>query len=118
MPASTRGFISSAAADPNPRVQAYVRSQRLGYEVSYLLVATLKNYLRDFTVGVEDGHGDTALLNLVVEIKGDHCEGKDKAYAIDAYWDARGQQFRGVRLLGIHRAQRMGLCNCRQISRG
>jgi hypothetical protein len=61
-PGEHRDFISSAAVDPNPRVQAYVRNQRLGYEMPCQLGATPKIYRRDFIVRVEDGHGDADLL--------------------------------------------------------
>ena len=86
-PGEHRDFISSAAVDPNPGVQAYVRNQRLGYEMPCQLGATPKIYRRDFIVRVEDGHGDADLLNLVVEIKGYRGEdAKDKANTMDAYW--------------------------------
>jgi type III restriction enzyme len=75
------------AAEANPRVRAYVKSQGLGFEVPYLLGATRKKYLPDFIVRVDDGHGDDDLLNLVVEIKGYRGEdAKDKANTMDAYW--------------------------------
>jgi type III restriction enzyme len=51
------------AAEANPRVRAYVKNQRLGFEVPYLLGSTPKKYLPDFIVRVDDGHGDDDLLN-------------------------------------------------------
>jgi type III restriction enzyme len=72
------------AAEANPRVRAYVKNQGLGFEVPYLLGATPKKYLPDFIVRVDDGHGDSDLLNLVVEIKGYRGEdAKDKANTMD-----------------------------------
>ena len=49
--------------------------------------STPKQYLPDFIVRVDDGHGDDDPLNLIVEIKGYRGEdAKEKANTMDAYW--------------------------------
>ena len=54
----------------HPRVRAYVKNQSLGLEVPYRYGATMRMYVPDFVVLVDDGRGDDDLLNLIVEIKG------------------------------------------------
>ena len=48
--------------------EAYVKNHNLGLEVPYRGSET-RQYLPDFIVLVDDGHGDD-LLHLIVEIKG------------------------------------------------
>jgi type III restriction enzyme len=47
----------------------------------------MRNYLPDFIVVVDDGHGEKDLLHLVVEIKGYRREdAKEKKSTMDTYW--------------------------------
>ena len=73
--------------ESHPRVRAYVKNHNLGLEVPYRFGSTMRRYLPDFIVLVDDGRGDDDLLRLVVEIKGYRGEdAKDKKNTMDAYW--------------------------------
>ena len=57
------------ALENSPRVLAYVKNHRLGFEVPYLIGSSPHRYRPDFIVKVDDGvEGDP--LNLVLEVKG------------------------------------------------
>lgn len=58
-------------------VVCYVKNQNLGFTIPYTLNSEEHNYLPDFTVRVNDGHGKDDLLNLLVEVSGEPR--KDKA---------------------------------------
>ena len=84
-------------AESHPRVCAYVKNHGLGFEVPYRYGSKMRNYLPDFIVLVDDGHGPNDLLHLVVEIKG--YRGQDaveKKLTMDTYWVP------GVNHLGTH----------------
>lgn len=71
--------------EAHPRVLAYVKNQSLGLDVPYLRGATLRKYLPDFIVQIDDGQPDP--LTLIVEIKGYRGEdAKEKANTMHAYW--------------------------------
>lgn len=71
----------------HPRVKAYVKNQGLGFEVPYLYFSTPRQYIPDFIVLVDDGHGPDDLLHLIVEIKGYRSEdAKDKSSTMETYW--------------------------------
>ena len=73
--------------ESHPRVRAYVKNHNLGLEVPYRFGSTMRRYLPDFIVLVDDGRGDDDLLRVVVEIKGYRGENaKDKKNTMDAYW--------------------------------
>jgi len=57
-------------AESHPRVRAYVKNHNLGLEVPNRYGSETRHYLPDFIVVVDDGHGESDLLHLVVEIKG------------------------------------------------
>lgn len=57
-------------AEQHPAVFSYVKNQGLGMEVPYKDGSTARNYIPDFIVQIDDGHGSDDLLNLVVEVKG------------------------------------------------
>ncbi len=72
-------------AESQPHIKAYVKNQSLGLEVPYRYGSTMKTYIPDFIVQVDDGHPDP--LNLIVEIKGYRGEdAKDKKNTMDSYW--------------------------------
>jgi type III restriction enzyme len=74
-------------AESHPRVRAYVKNHNLGLEVPYRYGAETRKYRPDFIVVVDDGHGDSDLLHLVVEIKGYRREdAKVKKSTMETYW--------------------------------
>ncbi len=60
-----------------PEVVRYVKNHNLGFSMPYTLNGEEKQYIPDFIVCLEDGHGKDDLLNLVVEVSGEAR--KDKA---------------------------------------
>ena len=74
-------------AEAHPRVKAYVKNHNLGLEVPYRYGSETRKYIPDFIVQVDDGHGDSDLLQLIVEIKGYRREdAKEKKATMEAYW--------------------------------
>ncbi|HEY6340233.1 MAG TPA: DEAD/DEAH box helicase family protein [Bryobacteraceae bacterium] len=83
-------------AESHTRVKAYAKNHNLGLEVPYRCGSETRQYLPDFIVLVDDGHGEDDLLHLIVEIKGYRREdAKEKKLAMDTYWipgvNANGQ---------------------------
>ena len=74
-------------AEAHPKVRAYVKNHNLGLEVPYRFGSTMRKYLPDFIVLVDDGHGDDDPLHLIVEIKGYRREDAvEKKSTMDTYW--------------------------------
>ncbi len=74
-------------AESHPRVKAYVKNQNLGFEIPYRCGSETRKYLPDFIVLVDDGHGESDLLHLIVEIKGYRREdAKEKKMFAETYW--------------------------------
>ena len=74
-------------AESHPKVLAYVKNHNLGLEVPYRFGSVMRKYLPDFVVLVDDGHGPTDPLHLVVEIKGYRGEDAiEKKSTMDTYW--------------------------------
>ena len=74
-------------AESHPKVLAYVKNHNLGLEVPYRFGSTLRKYLPDFVVLVDDGHCPADPLHLVVEIKGYRGEDAiEKKSTMDTYW--------------------------------
>jgi len=74
-------------AEAHPRVLAYVKNHNLGLEVPYRFGSSMRRYLPDFIVLVDDGRGADDPLHLVVEIKGYRGEdAKEKKATMDSYW--------------------------------
>lgn len=74
-------------AEAHPKVRAYVKNHNLGLEVPYRFGSTMRKYLPDFIVLIDDGHGPDDLLRLVVEIKGYRREdAKEKKSTMETYW--------------------------------
>ena len=72
-------------AESHPAVQAYVKNHNLGLEVPYRYGSTLRTYIPDFIVLLNDGHDDP--LHLIVEIKGYRGEdAKEKKATMETYW--------------------------------
>jgi type III restriction enzyme len=73
--------------ESHPLVRAYVKNDNLGLEIPYRSGGKAHLYRPDYIVLLDDGHGRSDLLQLVVEIKGQRDEqDKDKRQAIETYW--------------------------------
>ncbi|WP_292399446.1 hypothetical protein [Mesorhizobium sp.] len=62
----------------HPRVLAYAKNQAMGFDIPYLDSGTMRRYVPDFLVRLDDG--GKAALNLALEVKGLRDE-NDKAKA-------------------------------------
>jgi len=62
-------------------VVRYVKNHNLGFTIPYTLNGQAKNYVPDFIVCLDDGHGPDDLLNLLIEVTGE--KKKDKAAKVD-----------------------------------
>ncbi len=72
-------------AETHTRVKAYVKNHNLGLEVPYRYGSSMRTYLPDFIVLVDDGREDP--LHLIVEIKGYRREdAKEKKATMETYW--------------------------------
>jgi type III restriction enzyme len=60
-----------------PEVVRYVKNHNLGFTIPYTLNGEERQYIPDFIVCLDDGHGRDDLLNLLVEVSGE--KKKDKA---------------------------------------
>ena len=66
-------------------MKAYVKNHNLGLEVPYRYGSSIRTYLPDFIVLVDDGRENP--LHLVVEIKGYRREdAKEKKATMETYW--------------------------------
>lgn len=84
-------------AEAHPKVMAYTKNHNLGLEVPYRYGSEMRKYIPDFIVRVDDGHGESDPLNLIVEIKGYRREdAKEKKSTMETYWVP------GVNHLGAH----------------
>ncbi len=73
--------------ESHPRVRAYVKNHNLGLEVPYRYGSETHQYIPDFIINIDDGHGDDDLLHLIVEIKGYRRENaKEKKTTMETYW--------------------------------
>lgn len=71
--------------ESHPKVKAYIKNHNLGLEVPYRYGSTMRTYLPDFIVLIDDGHEDP--LHLIVEIKGYRREdAKEKKATMETYW--------------------------------
>ena len=72
-------------AESHPKVNAYVKNHNLGLEVPYRYGSSMRTYIPDFIVLVDDGREDP--LHLIVEIKGYRREdAKEKKATMEIYW--------------------------------
>ncbi len=65
------------ALEDMDEVACYVKNQGLGFTIPYTLEGEEKQYIPDFIVRLDDGHGTDDLLNLILEVSGEPR--KDKA---------------------------------------
>jgi type III restriction enzyme len=63
-------------------VVRYVKNHNLGFTIPYSLNGEARNYIPDFIACIDDGHGPDDLLNLLIEVTGEHK--KDKAAKVAA----------------------------------
>ncbi len=81
--------------EKHPKVISYVKNHALGFEVPYRYGSSMRKYIPDFIVQVDDGQPDP--LNLIVEVKGYRGEdAKVKKETMESYW------IPGVNRLGTH----------------
>ena len=74
-------------AETHPRVLKYTKNHALGLSVPYRLAGESKQYVPDFVVVIDDGHGPDNPLHLMIEVKG--YRGQDAAAKRDhavTYW--------------------------------
>jgi type III restriction enzyme len=68
-------------------VVCYVKNQNLGFEIPYTIDGDEHNYVPDFLVRVDDGHGPEDLLTLIVEVSGAPRRDKEvKAATAKTLW--------------------------------
>jgi type III restriction enzyme len=58
-------------------VLCYVKNDHLGFTIPYTLAGDQGNYVPDFIVRMDDGHGPDDPLNLIVEVTGARGEAKE-----------------------------------------
>ena len=59
-----------------PEVLHYVKNQGLGFTIPYTINNQQHNYIPDFIVHLDDGHGPADLLNLIIEVSGQELKEK------------------------------------------
>ncbi len=59
-----------------PEVICYVKNHNLGFTIPYTFNGDQHDYIPDFIVRIEDGHGRENLLNLILEVSGRQREEK------------------------------------------
>ncbi len=64
-----------------PATLRYVKNQSLGFTIAYALNGEERQYVPDFIVCLDDGHGAADPLNLLVEVTGE--KKKDKAAKVE-----------------------------------
>jgi type III restriction enzyme len=64
-----------------PEVLCYAKNQNLGFFIPYTINATQHNYIPDFLVRLDDGHGPDHPLNLIVEVTGARDKEKEAKIA-------------------------------------
>ncbi len=58
-------------------VICYVKNQNLGFKIPYTLNGEQRNYVADFIIRIDDGHGREDPLNLIIEVTGQKKEDKE-----------------------------------------
>ena len=59
------------ALEDMDEVVAYVKNHNLGFTIPYTIDGEEQQYIPDFIVRIDDGHGPDDLLNLIVEVTGE-----------------------------------------------
>ncbi|MBW2341842.1 MAG: DEAD/DEAH box helicase family protein [Deltaproteobacteria bacterium] len=63
-------------------VFAYAKNHNVGFNIPYTIDGQEKNYIPDFLVRLDDGHGKEDLLNLIIEVTGERKKDKKEKVAI------------------------------------
>ncbi len=58
-------------------VICYVKNSRLGFEIPYTIDGVQRHYEPDFIARIDDGHGRTDPLNLIIEVTGERDRKKE-----------------------------------------
>ena len=70
-----------------PEVIHYVKNERLGFTIPYSINGEAHEYVPDFIVHIDDGHGQQDMLNLVLEVSGrQKKEKKEKVATARTLW--------------------------------
>ncbi|MDZ4343828.1 MAG: DEAD/DEAH box helicase family protein [Candidatus Binatia bacterium] len=64
------------ALEDMDEVLRYVKNDHLGFTIPYTLNGEERQYHADFIAVVDDGHGPDDLLNLIIEVTGEHKKDK------------------------------------------
>ncbi len=70
------GKMAQALEDME-EVVSYVKNQNMGFNIPYALDSEEHNYVPDFIVKLDDGHGRECSLNLIVEVTGEKKKDKE-----------------------------------------
>jgi type III restriction enzyme len=70
------GKMAQALEDMN-EVLCYVKNQNLGFTIPYTLDSEEHDYIPDFIVKLDDGHGEKNPLNLIIEVTGEKKKDKE-----------------------------------------
>ncbi|MBW2066117.1 MAG: restriction endonuclease subunit R, partial [Deltaproteobacteria bacterium] len=62
-------------------VFAYAKNHNVGFSIPYTIDGQEKNYVPDFLVRLDDGHGKEDLLNLIIEVTGQKKKDKEAKVA-------------------------------------
>ncbi|MCC6444127.1 MAG: DEAD/DEAH box helicase family protein [Armatimonadetes bacterium] len=71
----------AAALESMPEVLCYAKNHGLGFTIPYTIEGEEKNYLPDFLVRMEDGHGKNDPLTLIIEVTGEKRKDKEAKVA-------------------------------------
>jgi len=73
-------MAESLELDRNPKVEAWVKNDHLGFEIAYFYQGVIKKYWPDFIIRLNNG------INLVLEVKGrDTLQDKTKRSYLDEW---------------------------------
>ena len=70
--------MAQTLEDDMDEVLCYVKNQNLGFTIPYTIAGDQHNYMPDFIVRIDDGHGPDDPLNLILEVTGEK-DGKKEA---------------------------------------
>lgn len=59
----------------------YAKNHNLGFSIPYTINGQEKNYIPDFLIRMDDGHGKADLLNLIIEVTGEKKKDKEAKVA-------------------------------------
>lgn len=78
--------VAQSLEDMNEVIH-YVKNERLGFTIPYAIKSENHEYVPDFIVRIDDGHGRNDLLNLVVEVSGrEKIEKQEKTSTARTMW--------------------------------